>query len=139
MSETGGQKQAQAPIGIVEKSEIAGGAVPQPAFDLGAIATVLSEARFLNDQNEIDKAVEGKMATIELTISKIERSFAIGLDPAYRGGQTIIGQVAGVGEVEVHLLPDVDVSGFEVESTLPFDIAIDGWNGIRKRLVLNGQ
>jgi hypothetical protein len=139
MSETGGQKQAQAPIGIVEKSEIAGGAVPQPAFDLGAIATVLSEARFLNDQNEIVKAVEGKMATIELTISKIERSFAIGLDPAYRGGQTIIGQVAGVGEVEVHLLPDVDVSGFEVESTLPFDIAIDGWNGIRKRLVLNGQ
>jgi len=113
--------------------------VPQPGVDLGAIATTLSAARFLNDQNEIVKAVEGKVATIELTVSKIERSFAIGLDPAYRGGQTVIGQVAGVGEVEVHLLPDVDVSGFEVESTIPFDIAIDGWNGIRKRMVLNGQ
>ncbi len=139
MSEIGGQKQAQAPIGIVEKSEIPSGAVPQPDVDLGAIAITLSEARFLNDQNDIVKAVEGKVATIELTVSKIERSFAIGLDPAYRGGQTVIGQVAGVGEVEVHLLPDVDVSGFEVESTIPFNIAIDGWNGIRKRMVLNGQ
>ena len=45
MAEMAGQKQAQAPIGIVEKSEIAGGAVPQPGVDLGAIATTLSAAR----------------------------------------------------------------------------------------------
>ena len=109
------------------------------ALDLSQVSTSLTEARFLNDQQAIIAETEGKTISVILQVDKIERTFSIGLDDAYRGGQTVIGVVDGVGEVEIHLKPDYDTSEIRSHSDLAIVVSVHKWNGIRKRLELNAQ
>ncbi|PDH25261.1 MAG: hypothetical protein CND29_00680 [Marine Group II euryarchaeote MED-G36] len=109
------------------------------SLDLSQVSTILNEARFLNDQQAIIAETEGKETSVMLQVEKIERTFSIGLDDAYRGGQTVIGKIDGVGEVEIHLKPDYDVSDIRSHSELAIVVSVHKWNGIRKRLELNAQ
>ena len=66
----------------------------------------------------------------------MERTFGIGLSEAVRGGNTIIAQVEGVGEVEIRLPSSADLSHIKsgYEGDLPCTIA--DWNAVRRRLIL---
>ena len=127
-------------------SEVAIEETPEPevtsessGLDLVAISTALNESRFLNDQVEIIEAAMGKIAQASVRVDKIERTFSIGIDDEYRGGQTIIGSIDGVGEVEVHLKASADISSFRPNHNSDLALTVHKWNGIRKRLELYAQ
>jgi len=127
-------------------SEVAVEETPEPevtsessGLDLVAISTALNESRFLNDQVEIIEAAMGKIAQASVRVDKIERTFSIGIDDEYRGGQTIIGSIDGVGEVEVHLKASADISSFRPNHNSDLALTVHKWNGIRKRLELYAQ
>ena len=127
-------------------SEVAVEEIPEPevttestGLDLVAISTALNESRFLNDQVEIIEAAMGKIAQASVRVDKIERTFSIGIDDEYRGGQTIIGSIDGVGEVEVHLKASADISSFRPNHNSDLALTLHKWNGIRKRLELYAQ
>jgi hypothetical protein len=126
--------------GVSEKPEPSISVLPEVStLDLSQVSTSLNESRFLNDQQAIIAETEGKKTFVILQVEKIERTFSIGLDDAYRGGQTVIGVVDGVGEVEIHLKPDYDIGGIRSHSDLAIVVSVHKWNGIRKRLELNAQ
>jgi len=108
-------------------------------MDLVAISTALNESRFLNDQVEIIEAAMGQIAQASVRVDKIERTFSIGIDDEYRGGQTIIGTIDGVGEVEIHLKASADISSFRPNHNSDLSLTLHKWNGIRKRLELYAQ
>ena len=115
---------------------------PAPEFDSSALNLVdvsrrLTESRFLNDQVAIIDSTEGQTTSATVHIDRLERTFSIGIDDAYRNGQTIIGSIEGVGEVEIHLRADVDTSSMHAHNSETFSVSVHKWNGIRKRLELN--
>ena len=108
-------------------------------LDLVAISTALNESRFLNDQVEIIESAKGQMAQASVRVGKIERTFSIGIDDEYRGGQTVIGSIDRVGEVEIHLKASADISAFRPNHNSDLTLTLQKWNGIRKRLDLYAQ
>ena len=110
--------------------------IESSGLDLLAISTALNESRYLNDQVEIIESVSGKIAQASVRVEKLERTFSIGIDDEYRGGQTIIGSIDGVGEVEVHLKASADISSIRPNHNSEFALSLHKWNGIRKRLEL---
>ena len=127
-------------------SEVAVEETPEPevttestGLDLVAISTALNESRFLNDQVEIIEAAMGKIAQASVRVDKIERTFSIGIDDEYRGGQTIIGSIDGFGEVVVHPKASVDISSFRPSHNSDLALTLHKWKGIRKRLELYAQ
>ena len=127
-------------------SEVAVEETPEPevttestGLDLVAISTALNESRFLNDQIEIIEAAMGKIAQASVRVDKIERTFSIGIDDEYRGGQTVIGSIDRVGEVEIHLKASADISAFRPNHNSDLTLTLHKWNGIRKRLELYAQ
>ena len=108
-------------------------------LDLASVAAALSESRFLNDQVEIVESTKGLTAIASVRVEKIERTFSIGIDDEYRGGQTIIGGIEGVGDVEIHLKPSMDMSDIRINQSSNLTLSLHKWNGIRKRLELYAQ
>ena len=108
-------------------------------LDLVSVAAALSESRFLNDQIEIVESTKGLTAIALVRVEKIERTFSIGIDDEYRGGQTIIGSIEGVGDVEIHLKPSMDMSDIRINQSSNLTLSLHKWNGIRKRLELYAQ
>ena len=105
---------------------------------LSAIAIAFGEARMLSDQRELTDSVEGKSFDFEIKVtSNPERTFGIGIDDAYRGGMTVIGEVPEVGEVEVRLQSGADSGLLTKGRNSSISASISGWNGIRKRLIVN--
>ena len=113
--------------------------IESSSLDLLAISTALNESRYLNDQVEIIESVSGKIAHASVRVDKLERTFSIGIDDEYRGGQTIIGSIDGVGEVEIHLKASADISSIRPNHNSEFTLSLHKWNGIRKRLELYAQ
>lgn len=125
---------------VVEAAEVAPSASPPTSdggLDLADITRRLNEARFLNDQIAVIDSTEGLSTTALVQIDRLERTFSIGIDDAYRGGQTVIGSIEGIGEVEIHLKADVDTSVMVARQSESFTVSVHKWNGIRKRLELN--
>ncbi len=114
-------------------------AVDSGGLDLEDVTRRLTEARFLNDQIAVVASTEGLTTSAIVHIHSLERTFSIGIDDAYRGGQTIVGSIDGVGEVEVHLKANADTSDYTNHHTETFTVSVHKWNGIRKRIELNAQ
>ena len=114
-------------------------AVSDGGLDLVDVIGRLNEARFLNDQIAVIESVSALTTNASVHIDRLERTFSIGIDDDYRGGQTIIGSVDGIGEVEIHLKADVDTSSMHAHQTESFTVSVHKWNGIRKRLELNAE
>ena len=113
---------------------------PPATLNLVDLASAFSEARMLSDQRRLAESVEGQSHDISIKVTTApERTFGIGVDDEYRGGSTIIAEVPGVGEVDIRLRNDVDSSSFRRGSEHSLNASIAGWNGIRKRLILNAQ
>ncbi len=107
---------------------------------MSAIAAAFTEARMLSDQRELADSLEGKTFEFEIKVtSDAERTFGIGIDDAYRGGMTLIGEVQEVGEVEVRLPSGADGGSMPKGRNSTISASISGWNGIRKRLIVNAQ
>ena len=107
---------------------------------MSSIAAAFSEARMLTDQRNLADSLEGKIFQFEFKPnSDPERTFGIGIEDAYRGGLTVIGEVPEVGEVEVRFASGADSSSMSKGRGTTISASISGWNGIRKRLIVNAQ
>ena len=113
---------------------------PPASLSLADLAAAFSEARMLSDQRRLAESVEGQSHDISIKVTTApERTFGIGVDDEYRGGSTIIAEVPGVGEVDIRLRNDADSGPVRRGAEHSLNASIAGWNGIRKRLLLNAQ
>ena len=107
---------------------------------MSSVAAAFSEARMLTDQRNLADSLEGKTFQFEFKPnSDPERTFGIGIEDAYRGGLTVIGEVPEVGEVEVRFASGADSSSMSKGRGTTISASVSGWNGIRKRLIVNAQ
>ena len=107
---------------------------------LADVTAAFTNARMLSDQRRLADSVEGQSHDISMKVTAApERTFGIGVDDAYRGGNTVISEVLGVGEVEIRLRSDADSGSFRSGSEHSLNASIAGWNGIHKRLILYAQ
>ena len=107
---------------------------------MSSVAAAFSEARMLTDQRNLADSLEGKTFQFEFKPnSDPERTFGIGIEDAYRGGLTVIGEVPEVGEVEVRFASGADSNSMSKGRSTTISASISGWNGIRKRLIVNAQ
>jgi hypothetical protein len=127
----------------VSTSDAAPGADANVAVSSGSLSELtvaFSEARMISDQRRLADSVEGQHHDISMKVTtEPERTFGIGVDDAYRGGNTVIAEVLGVGEIEIRIRNDADSGSFRSGSEHSMKTSIAGWNGIRKRLILNAQ
>ena len=113
---------------------------PPASLSLADLVAAFSEARMLSDQRRLAESVEGQSHDISIKVTTApERTFGIGVDDEYRGGSTIIAEIPGVGEVDIRLRNDAESGSFRRGSEHSMNASIAGWNGIRKRLILNAQ
>ena len=78
----------------------------------------------------------GKSSIISFRISKVERTFGIGISDAFRGGNTLIADVTGLGEVEIRIPSETDGSQLKPGYELEMECSFADWNAVRRRLVL---
>tara|TARA_Y100000588_G_scaffold256681_1_gene271217 strand:- start:274 stop:1086 length:813 start_codon:yes stop_codon:yes gene_type:complete len=112
---------------------------PEPAFSLDGAISDFENARTLSERASVKESLSGISGTIQIRVKSVERTFGIGLSDAFRGGNTLIANVEGIGEVEVRM-PNTSKSheirnGHEAE----IQVSIADWNAVRKRLVVESQ
>ena len=94
------------------------------------------DARTISERNSVKYSLSGASSSVQFRVNAVERTFGIGLSDAVRGGNTIIAEVEGVGEVEIRMPSSADVShlksGFEGE----LSCTIADWNAVRRRLIM---
>ena len=108
---------------------------------MSAVADAFSVPRMrLSDQRKLAESLEGKSFDFQIKVtSDPERTFGIGIEDSYRGGMTVIGDVPEVGEVEVRLPSGADSESLSKGRSSTISASFSGWNGIRKRLIVNAQ
>ena len=108
---------------------------------MSAVVDAFSVPRMrLSEQRKLAESLEGKSFDFEIKVtSDPERTFGIGIDDTYRGGMTVIGEVPEVGEVEVRLPSGADSESLSKGRSSTISASFSGWNGIRKRLIVNAQ
>ena len=115
---------------------------------LDTIHTIIqsfSSVRMLSEQNSLNEKFAGTPLTVQVRVSSVERSFGIGIDDRYRGGSTIIASlidhkgVSSATDVEIRMPLDRDISFYKPGHEGEFSCVFDGWNSIRKRVILNAQ
>ena len=107
--------------------------------DPSAIESAISafqDARTISERNSVKDSLSGASSPVQFRVNAVERTFGIGLSEAVRGGNTIIAEVEGAGEVEIRLPPSADMSHIKpgYEGELPCTIA--DWNAVRRRLIM---
>ena len=111
----------------------------KPAFSLNGAISDFENARTLSERASVKESHSGISGTVQIRVNSVERTFGIGISDAFRGGDTLIATVEGIGEVEVRI-PKTSESneirnGYEAE----IQVSIADWNAVRKRLVLESH
>ena len=109
---------------------------------LSGVVQSFLEARLMSDQRRVVETHRGKAYALSIKISSLEKSFGIGLPDEYRGGSTIIAEVSSVDDPsfscwsEIRLPASADLSDFRVGYESTIDASVEGWNSIRKRIIM---
>ena len=113
---------------------------PQSSFDLELAISGFQEARTLSERSQVMESVSGQSGSVSIRVTSVERTFGIGISDLFRGGNTLVADVKGIGEVEIRLptnssMSDSLKSGYEGV----MEVTIADWNAVRRRLVLESQ
>ena len=103
-----------------------------------------SQARMLSEQNALKEELSGTSVDISIKITSVERTFGIGISDRYRGGNTVVASLHDRGmpsgnEVEIRIPSDTDISVYKAGYEGEISCTVSGWNGIRKRIILDAQ
>ena len=103
-----------------------------------------SQARMLSEQNTLKEELSGTSVDISIKITSVERTFGIGISERYRGGNTVVASLHDQGkpsgnEVEIRIPSDTDISVYKAGYEGEISCTVSGWNGIRKRIILDAQ
>ena len=104
--------------------------------EIESAISAFQDARTISERNSVKDSLSGASSPVQFRVNAVERTFGIGLSEAVRGGNTIIAEVEGAGEVEIRLPPSADMSqikpGYEGELLC----TIADWNAVRLRLIM---
>lgn len=103
-----------------------------------------SQARMLSEQNALKEELSGTSVNISIKITSVERTFGIGISDRYRGGNTVVASLHDQGmtsgnEVEIRIPSDTAISVYKTGYEGEISCTVSGWNGIRKRIILDAQ
>lgn len=103
-----------------------------------------TQARMLSEQNALKEELSGAPVNISIKITSVERTFGIGISDRYRGGNTVVASLYDKGgpsgnEVEIRIPSDADSSVYKAGYEGKMSCTVSGWNGIRKRIILDAQ
>ncbi len=127
---------------LVESHDPEPPATPEPEtsdsvqYGLESAITDFQNARTISERSAIKESLLGKSSIISFRISKVERTFGIGISDAFRGGNTLIADVTGLGEVEIRIPSETDGSQLKPGYELEMECSFADWNAVRRRLVL---
>ena len=98
----------------------------------------------LSEQNALKEELSGTTVDISIKITSVERTFGIGISDRYRGGNTVVASLHDQGmpsgnEVEIRIPSDTDISLYKAGYEGEISCTVSGWNGIRKRIILDAQ
>ena len=104
--------------------------------EIESAISAFQDARTISERNSVKDSLSGASSPVQFRVNAVERTFGIGLSEAVRGGNTIIAEVEGVGEVEIRMPPSADLSHIKsgYEGELP--CTISDWNAVRRRLIM---
>ena len=109
---------------------------------LSGVVQSFLEARLMSDQRRVVETHRGTPYALSIKISSLEKTFGIGLPDEYRGGSTIIAEVSSVDDPsfscwsEIRLPASADLGDFRVGYESTIDASVEGWNSIRKRIIM---
>tara|TARA_B100001093_G_scaffold435189_1_gene433012 strand:- start:85 stop:882 length:798 start_codon:yes stop_codon:yes gene_type:complete len=118
-------------------------AIPE-SLTIFSMVESFSQARMLSEQNALKEELSGTLIDVPIKITSVERTFGIGISERYRGGNTAVASLYGQGvpsghTVEIRIPSDADDSVFKTGYEGEVSCEVSGWNGIRKRLILDAQ
>ena len=120
-------------------------AAPEPELPSGnysdqseieSAMSAFQDARTISERNSVKDSLSGESSSVQFRVNAVERTFGIGLSDAVRGGNTIIADVEGVGEVEIRMPSSADVSHIKSGYEGELSCTIVDWNAVRRRLIM---
>ena len=120
-------------------------AAPEPELPSGnysdqseieSAMSAFQNARTISERNSVKDSLSGASSSVQFRVNAVERTFGIGLSDAVRGGNTIIADVEGVGEVEIRMPSSADVSHIKSGYEGELSCTIADWNAVRRRLIM---
>ena len=114
------------------------------AMTIFSMVESFSQARMLSEQNALKEELSGTPVDISIKITSVERTFGIGISDRYRGGNTVVASLHDQGkpsanEVEIRIPSGTDISLYKAGYEGRISCTVSGWNGIRKRIILDAQ
>ena len=143
-----GAQEPEPPAEPEPETELGGAQEPEPPaepesatplsgqYDLESAISDFQNARTISERSAIKESLLGKSSIISFRISKVERTFGIGISEAFRGGNTLITDADGLGEVEIRIPSETDGSQFKPGHESEMECSFADWNAVRRRLVM---
>ena len=104
--------------------------------EIESVISAFQDARTISERNSVKDSLSGASIPVQFRVNAVERTFGIGLSEAVRGGNTIIAEVEGAGEVEIRLPPSADMSHIKPGYEGELSCTIADWNAVRRRLIM---
>ncbi len=104
--------------------------------EIESAMSAFQDARTISERNSVKDSLSGASSSVQFRVNAVERTFGIGLSDAVRGGNTIIADVEGVGEVEIRMPSSADVSHIKSGYEGELSCTITDWNAVRRRLIM---
>ncbi len=104
--------------------------------EIESAMSAFQDARTISERNSVKDSLSGASSSVQFRVNAVERTFGIGLSDAVRGGNTIIADVEGVGEVEIRMPSSADVSHIKSGYEGELSCTIVDWNAVRRRLIM---
>ena len=142
IEETATQSQPEPENAMTE--EPADNQAGSEAITIFSMAESFSQARMLSEQKALKEELSGTPVDISIKVTSVERTFGIGISDRYRGGNTVVASLHDQGmpsanEVEIRIPSDTDISLYKAGYEGEISCTVSGWNGIRKRIILDAQ
>ncbi len=120
-------------------------AAPEPELPSGnrsnqseieSAMSAFQDAKTISERNSVKDSLSGVSSSVQFRVNAVERTFGIGLSEAVRGGNTIIADVDGIGEVEIRMASSADLNHIKPGYEGELSCTIADWNAVRRRLIM---
>ena len=109
--------------------------IPLNSISVEEIFSDFNDVKFSSEITNIESKYEGNNINFEVKIIGIQKTCGIGIDEKYRGGYSLIANHID-REVEIKLDNKVPYDYYKINSKYDISASVNGWNRIRKRLIL---
>ena len=116
-----------------------GDIIVKSGLNLGFAISEFQGARTLSEREAVKQSLSTSSGSVGIRVKSVERTFGIGIPDEYRGGNTVIAEVADLGDVEIRIPASVESIPFKPGFEGELQVSIADWNAVRRRLVLESQ